>query len=379
LFPDLPFHVTPAADRNEPRVWVRRLVIVAERSPPGEVIRSLQFRRGLNVIRVADRPAGDDRIIAHSVGKTLLTRLLRYCLGEHHFASEERTDVIATKLPLAYVLAEVRVQGRGWVVARPLRDGRVADSFAVEADSWKAGLAPVGELGRFAAFIQAIEEQAFAGLPELNLPATGRVPRWLDLLAWMGRDAECKYQHPHEWHSPLARSGTARLDLNDASLLTCWVMGVLDTEDIAEQKKREQWGELRDTAKATADRLRRRTDALEPILTERFGVEPEDLSDGLFGKKAQGVIDRNRDMLRQRRTDAQTGSRLGELQEEMVRTAADVRVVENQINQIEGLQREAEGDLRQLRSSSILSADQLYDSCDRRVCPEVPQDPWTRG
>src|SRR4051812_43161829 len=99
LFPDPPFQITPAADRTEPRVWVRRLVVVAERSPSGEVIRDVRFRSGLNVIRVANRPTGDDRIIAHSIGKTLLTRLLRYCLGEHHFASEERTAVISAKFP----------------------------------------------------------------------------------------------------------------------------------------------------------------------------------------------------------------------------------------------------------------------------------------
>lgn len=368
LFPDPPFHLTPAADRTEPRVWVRRLVVVAERSPSGEVIRDVQFRRGLNVIRVADRPAGDDRIIAHSVGKTLLTRLIRYCLGEHHFASEDRTTIISAKFSTAYVLAEICINGRCWVVARPLRDGRAADSFAVIADDWTAGLAPADELGRFTDFTQAIEGQAFTDLPKLNLPATGRAPRWLDVLAWMGRDAECKYQHPHEWHSPLARSGTARLDLNDASLLTSWMMGVLDTEDIAEQQKREEWGEQRDTARAAVERLRRRTDALEPILTERFSVEAEELTSGLFGEQAQGVIDRNREALRTRRTDARTGSRLGELQEEMVRTAAEVRVTEKEIERIKGLQGEAEGDLRQLRSGSP-SADQFYASCDRRVCP----------
>ena len=368
LFLDPPFHLTPAADRTEPRVWVRRLVVVSERSPSGEVIRDVPFRRGLNIIRVADRPTGDDRIIAHSVGKTLLTRLIRYCLGEHHFASEERTAAIAAKFPKAYVLAEVRAHGRGWVAARPLRDGKAADSFAVEADDWTAGLVPAAELGRFTTFTQAVEEQAFAGLPGLKLPAAGREPRWLDVVAWMGRDAECKYQHPHEWHTPLARSGTARLDVPDASLLTCWVMGVLDTEDIAEQQKRQQWAEQRDTAKAAAERLRRRTDALEPILTARFGVGADELSNGLFGDQAQGVIDRTRDTLRTRRTDARTASRLGELQDEMVRTAADVRLTENEIKQAQGFQREAEGDLRQLRSGTQ-TREQFYASCDPRVCP----------
>lgn len=52
----------------------------------------------------------------------------------------------------------------------------------------------------------------------------------------------------------------------------------------------------------------------------------------------------------------------------MVRTAADVRIAENDIKQAEGLKREAEGDLRQLRSGPQ-SPDNFYAACDRRVCP----------
>jgi hypothetical protein len=368
LFPDPPFVFTPAAERTEPRVWVRRLVLVEDRTPSANAIREVSLRRGLNVVRVAARPPDDSRIIAHSVGKTLLTRLIRYCLGEHHFATEERTAVIQDKFPTAYVLAEVRVNGSGWVVARPLRDGRANESFAVVADDWRSGLAPTTELQRFTEFTQTVEELVLSGLPKLNLPVAGHAPRWLDVLAWLARDAECKYQHPHEWHSPLARSGTARLDLNDASLITAWVMGVLDTEDISEQEKRQRWVEQRNAAKSAADRFRRRSDALEPILMERFRVTADELSGGLFGDKAGDFIATNRAELEKKRQDVLNGVRLGELQDEMIRTAAEMRVVECEIERVRGLQREAEVYLRQLRSGSQ-TPDEFYASFDRRVCP----------
>ena len=73
--PDLP--VVPSGARDEPELWVRRLLIVSERRPGAAVIRDVSFRTGLNIVRVAERPAGETRPIGHSVGKTLLARLLR--------------------------------------------------------------------------------------------------------------------------------------------------------------------------------------------------------------------------------------------------------------------------------------------------------------
>src|SRR5436305_970304 len=103
--PDLP--IEPAAGRAEPGLWVRRLVVVSERSASPTVVREVSFRPGLNVVRVADRPAAETRPIGHSVGKTLLARLVRYCLGESHFAAPDVVRRVAQRLPGAYVLMEV--------------------------------------------------------------------------------------------------------------------------------------------------------------------------------------------------------------------------------------------------------------------------------
>ncbi len=150
--------------------------------------------------------------------------------------------------------------------------------------------------------------------------------------------------------------------------MTAWVMGVLDTEDIAEQQKRQRWAEQRNSAKAEAERLRRRSDAMEPILAERFGVSADELSGGLFGDKAREVIASHIAELGKQRENVLSGVRLGELQDEMIRTAGEVRVVESEMEQVAGLQREAEADLRQLRSGSTTAAE-FYAAADRRVCP----------
>lgn len=116
LPPDSPFELTPDSSRTEPVVWVRRVVILESEKAFDSPIRDITFRRGLNLIRTAEHPPGESRPVGHSVGKTLLTRLIRYCLGESHFAPEPVRKRIAAKLPEGLVLAEVQVAGVNWVV-----------------------------------------------------------------------------------------------------------------------------------------------------------------------------------------------------------------------------------------------------------------------
>src|ERR1039458_8984477 len=93
LFPNPEVAVSLDSSRGEPRLWVRRLVIWEK---PGEIIREVRLRRGLNIIWSPDPGAGladlgRDAGSGHGAGKTLFCRLLRYCLGEDTFSrSEER-------------------------------------------------------------------------------------------------------------------------------------------------------------------------------------------------------------------------------------------------------------------------------------------------
>src|SRR3954453_20984501 len=103
LFPDDEVPIQPVAERSEPPLWVRRLVVVAGRSPGASVIRDVTFRSGLNVVRIAEHPTGENEPVGHSVGKTLLTRLIRYGLGERYFADASVLNRIAKALPGSYV------------------------------------------------------------------------------------------------------------------------------------------------------------------------------------------------------------------------------------------------------------------------------------
>src|SRR5713101_7728656 len=104
--------------RPEPRLWVRRLVIWAK---PGEPIREVSLRRGLNIVWSPDPGAtaaqpGQQGGSGHGAGKTLLCRLLRYCLGEDTFANEDLRRSVGEQLPGGLVGSEVQINGVQWAV-----------------------------------------------------------------------------------------------------------------------------------------------------------------------------------------------------------------------------------------------------------------------
>src|ERR1035441_10101513 len=126
LFPNPEVAVALDSSRGEPRLWVRRLVIWEK---PGEIIREVRLRRGLNIIWSPDPGAGladlgRDAGSGQGAGKTLFCRLLRYCLGEDGYSNEDLRKSIAGLLPGGLVGAELVIQGRPWAVVRPIGQTR---------------------------------------------------------------------------------------------------------------------------------------------------------------------------------------------------------------------------------------------------------------
>ena len=143
LLPHPAFSITPEAGRNEPRLWVRRLVIWRE---PGTIIRSIVLKPGLNIIWSPDPGTSNIAPIGHGGGKTMFCRLLRYCLGEDGFAPEGQRRSIWDKLPNGRVGAEIMLDCQLWVVVRALgvrrHDIVIRDGSFEEAV--REGVAPTG-------------------------------------------------------------------------------------------------------------------------------------------------------------------------------------------------------------------------------------------
>jgi predicted nucleic acid-binding Zn-ribbon protein len=197
LFPRAPFSITPEPERKEPRLWVRCLVIWRE---PGEIIRSIDLKPGLNVVWSRDPGSNQTGPIGHGGGKTMFCRLLRYCLGEESFAPESQRHRIGDKIPKGRVGAEVLLDGQLWVVVRSLgihrhdvviKGGSLEDASLETAAA--TGIAPLRD-----ALLDTILGDAASLFPRTIAHSAA----WETTLAWITRDQECRFGGHLEWRDP---------------------------------------------------------------------------------------------------------------------------------------------------------------------------------
>lgn len=287
LFDPPPDEFAPAVNRTEPVLWVRRLVIVPNLTTGVEPIREVEFRRGLNIVATATPKKRVDGAVGHNVGKTLLTRLIRYCLGEQHFAREPVRKAIGKAFPEAFVIAEVLVGGRCRIVRRPIGTARSSESGFVDADDWRAILADDAELGRMSAFLELVEQETVGQFAETLLPHQGRAMRWLDLLAWLSRDQYCRYRHPLQWRSAWTESGTVDLHDEDASVVIRLVMDLINLEEsrLVSQHKRLLADQTAQRVKVK--RFEEQLSRTREFLQQRLKMDNELLADDLFAEAAK--------------------------------------------------------------------------------------------
>jgi hypothetical protein len=175
-------------------------------------VRDIPLRRGLNIVW---SPPGDDPealATGHAAGKTLLCRLLRYCLGEDSFADPEDTPAIRRRFPNGAIGAEVRLRGQTWVVRRKF--GSPRDDRAMKAEELSA-LADDEFRGSFGSFIGALESSIFDEEQRSLLAEMQDVrDAWQFVLAWLTRDQECRIDELTHWrhresssHSPVRSAG----------------------------------------------------------------------------------------------------------------------------------------------------------------------------
>jgi len=229
-FPDL--QIEPAGRFDEPEIWVRRLVFVTSPVAPIQVIRRIAFRRGLNIVCTEPRLPVDTQPVGHSVGKSLLVRIIRYCLGEDRFCTDTQRAGIALKHERGYVFAVIRVGGEDWAVARPLGlESGYADSWCVRSSRLK-GLVPKDDRLKFREFVEALNAATRDCYAEIDLPNAERRANWRDLLGWLSRDQDCYFAHHAEWRAAELLAGPRALTREDAYLVMRMALGLLGPEEI---------------------------------------------------------------------------------------------------------------------------------------------------
>lgn len=267
LFPKEIEPPTPPRECNSPVLWLRRVVIL-DKLAADSVIREIEFHRGLNIIRTRHM-VSKGPVRGHSVGKTLLVRLIRYTLGELHFGSLSTQEGVASARPTGHVVAHWTLDGQDWIVVRPL-NASSPDSYAISGDDWKQAVDAPGDKRPHRDFVQAVSSVVFGELPTFNLPR-GREAKWLDVLAWISRDYQCGYRKANDWRHEDANSGPS-LDRDENSLIMQWLMGLMSPEEIELRLKHYGLLAKRADQKKAVDRDQNKVETLWPFLRDKLGL-----------------------------------------------------------------------------------------------------------
>lgn len=271
LFSSHALKLAPAPGRDEPRLWVRRLIIW---KGPNDIVRDIPLRPGLNVIWSPDDGSRSGRI-GHGGGKTTFCRLIRYCLGEDSFGPEHRRRAVFEKMPTGMVGAEVRLDGETWLIRRAFHPFK--DDFAFLASSFSDIETFPSEPTGMAPFRNAATEAFLADALTLMPPSIGQDDAWLALLAWLSRDQECRFGHLFDWRSPESGShspvsGRSRPQ-EDREAVVRIILDALRTAEIETRRQWEATNSEISRQRAQRDRLIWRIGDLRGRLTKALGLD----------------------------------------------------------------------------------------------------------
>lgn len=370
-------HLTPEHGRSEPRFWVRRLIIWEK---PNVILREISLRPGLNIVwspdpsdRADTSAAGDT--LGHGSGKTLFCRLLRYVLGEEHFAPEGQRRSIARTFPEGMVGAEVMLDGTLWALLRPLGLGR--QHFALPDHTLEKLLEKGTTSTGIAPFLAAIENGVLSSEVVSLIPVEHAQQAWLVALASLSRDQECRFDKVLDWRSSDSDSGSPVRSLSNVKLLDALraLIGAIDPEEF---RLRAEIMELDGRQKEATQEAARRlweADRLRKRLIGELGLNPDEVVSGRLGietlrqaakaklaKLAAVTPDNDIADLPAFRTRAEVAKR------EVDRLALDLAQATARIPEIESLIRRMQGERP--------GASVALDNAETPICPvcDVPLD-----
>lgn len=282
LLPHAGLAVKPEPGRQEPRFWIRRLVIWGA---PGEIVREVILRPGLNIVWSPD-PADlgnspeSESALGHGSGKTLFCRLLRYVLGEARFSPDDQRFRIAKAYPEGMVGAEVMIDGTQWAVLRPTGSGH--QHHAVPNANLEQVLA-----GEFAAtgiepLLKTLESQILSPEVVALIPVEHPLQAWLVALAWLSRDQECRFDKVLDWRSSDSDSGSPAHGLSSPQRQDALraLIGAIDPEEFCLRAEIVAIENHQKDAEQEAIRLAWESDRLRARLIAELEQNPNELMPG---------------------------------------------------------------------------------------------------
>lgn len=266
---------------SAPCLWIRRVALFESPEKKNTPIRSIHFHRGLNIVWGVELPddAGVNEacpvtLSGHSVGKTILCRLIRYCLGEPTFSNSGVMSRIKHAFPNGWVGMELTADGQEWAVIKSI--GLSGFSKAAKMIAIEDLFDQLHQGNQYREFIAHLQSSMMSGLQASTPPNADKPYEWLHLLAWLTRDQEARFQSLHDWRSPRSGADSAKLQKPKeyALYLIRLVLDLVQDKEIKvsmELADKERELKQRETRKARLQQepeyhLKQQEEALEKIL-----------------------------------------------------------------------------------------------------------------
>lgn len=352
-----PQQLRPSAERSAPVFWVRRLRILSELKAGEEyVVRDVELRRGLNIVWAAHHSAGADNVLfrdgvaGHTAGKSTFCRLLRHVLGDGGFAPDGVKRRIRSKLPTAWVVAEVIVDGVPWVVARPLGIGR--SPFCLRDCSIDGVTDTNAEHRDYQEFIDALARVTTDLLMSKKFPSPDKEKPvgWAHVLPWLVRDQDCRFADLLEWRHNGSGSEAPALNVEERQFLVRTVLGLISDGERNELARNAKLVADKEEATRSAPLLRHQAETDRQRLIKSLGSDLPLTSTPLFASAARAALAARREDLK-KRTDALAAADQREELQAAVEAASKAEGalnqklidVEERLDSVQGVVRELAG------------------------------------
>ena len=204
-----------------------------------------------------------DGVAGHTAGKSTFCRLLRHVLGDGGFAPDAVKRRIRSKLPTAWVTAEVVIDDVRWVVARPLGIGR--SPFCLRDRSIDDATDEKAERLDYQEFVDALAKGTTELMTSKQFPSTDKEKPvgWAHVLPWLVRDQDCRFADFLVWRHSGSGSEAPALDVEERQFLVRTVLGLISDGER---------NELQRNAKLVADKEEATRTA--PLLRHQAGLPP---------------------------------------------------------------------------------------------------------
>jgi len=287
-----------STQKSTPNIWVERLSIFGEPDIDHR-IRSIEFRRGINLIWAHEPPAGSAytgiHAAGHGVGKTSLCLLLRYCLGDTAKSVTDLRDELSGEFPRGGVGAVLHVANQTYTVFRffnPHRDGG-----ALPGNDIETLLIDGGSLS-FKDFETLLTNAMMSRVSPQLIPETGQPIEWRHVLAWMSRDQGSRFKSYFSWREG---EGTGlQRSRQDPPIVMRAVLGLLDQGESELLSRIRALGHDLDVAEKETARLRQEPSLIRRRIESELRAwlnVPDDLplrSDDMFKESVEKTVEEAR-------------------------------------------------------------------------------------